>query len=143
MEEKDKVSTEVTTGKTYTETKITENADTVIIVPAERISGTAPAGNLLSGDTIKVESSGMVVMVSVSKERVNVSGEKKLQRIPVSVDRVTETKKSEDVVTEKKDTDQTKITAVSRDVTRNYWPWVVFGIAVFVIVFVVIYLKVK
>ena len=59
-EAKDKVSTEVTTGKTYTETKITENADTVIIVPAERISGTAPAGNLLSGDTIKVESSGMV-----------------------------------------------------------------------------------
>jgi len=145
QEEKDKVSTEVTTGKTYTETKITENADTVIIVPAERISGTAPAGNLLSGDTIKVESSGMVVMVSVSKERVNVSGEKKLQRIPVSVDRVTETKKSEDVVTEIKDTDQTVTTTVDRDVKRDYWPWVVFGIGVFVVLFasVVIYLKLK
>lgn len=141
--QKDTESTEVTTGKTYTETKVTENADTVIIIPGERVSGTAPARSLLSGDTIKVEGSGVVVSVSVKEDKVKIVGEKKPQKLPVKVEKVTEVKKSEDLVTEKKDTDQT--VTVDKEVKRDYWQWVAFGVGFFVIIFgaIVMYLKLK
>lgn len=143
QEAKDTESTEVTTGKTYTETKVTENADTVIIIPGERVSGTAPARSLLSGDTIKVEGSGVVVSVSVKEDKVKIVGEKKPQKLPVKVEKVTEVKKSEDLVTEKKDTDQT--VTVDKEVKRDYWQWVAFGVGFFVIIFgaIVMYLKLK